>query len=92
MGIGSSLTATLPTIEPVALSRWLQRPGPFFTYRGDGSRVTTPLVYYGIPLVQAIVVVAIALTLLEGTVRLVALGIAGLQVVVAPQILKRALG
>lgn len=54
--------------------------------------MTTPLVYYGIPLVQAIVVVAIALTLLEGTVRLVALGIAGLQVVVAPQILKRALG
>lgn len=92
MGIGSSLTATRPAIEPVALSRWLQRLEPLFVCRIDAPHVTTPLVYYGIPLVQAVVVAAIALTLLDGTIRLVALGIAGLAVVVAPQILKRALG
>jgi hypothetical protein len=48
-------------------------------------------VYYGIPLVQAAVIVALALTVLEGTMRLVAFGIAALAVVVAPQILKRGL-
>jgi len=50
----------------------------------------SPLVRYGISLVNAAIVAVIALTLLEGTVRWVALGIAALEVVVTPQILKHA--
>ena len=45
---------------------------------------------YGIPLVSATVVAAVAFLFLEGTIRYVALGIAALEVVVAPQILKQA--
>jgi hypothetical protein len=58
----------------------------------DCQRVTSPIVHYGIPIAQAVVIVALAFTILEGTVRLVALGIAVATVVVAPQILKGALG
>jgi len=50
----------------------------------------SPLVRYGISLVNAAIVAVIAVTLLEGTVRWVALGIAALEVVVTPQILKHA--
>jgi len=53
--------------------------------------VTSPVVYYGIPLVQALVILALAFTVLDGTVRLAALGVAVLNVILAPQILKRAL-
>jgi hypothetical protein len=56
----------------------------------DGACVTNPIVYYGIPIVQAAVIVALAFTILEGTIQLVALGIAAVTVVVTPQILKRA--
>lgn len=54
------------------------------------SILQKPAVHYGVPLFNAAIIAAIALTLLDGTVRWVALGIAILEVVVAPQILKRA--
>jgi hypothetical protein len=54
------------------------------------SILQNPAVHYGVPLFNAAIIAAIALTLLDGTVRWVALGIAILEVVVAPQILKRA--
>lgn len=54
--------------------------------------MTSPLVHYGIPIVQAAVIAALAFTILEGTIQLVALGIAVVTLVVAPQILKRAQG
>jgi hypothetical protein len=54
------------------------------------SVLENPIVHYGVPIFNAAIIAAIALTLLDGTVRWVALGIAALEVVVAPQILKRA--
>ena len=54
------------------------------------SAFDSPAVRYGISLLNAAIVAAIALTLLEGTTRWLALGIAALEVVVTPQILKRA--
>ncbi|KZX49353.1 hypothetical protein [Haloarcula sp. K1] len=54
------------------------------------SPFENPALRYGIPLVSATVVAAVAFLLLEGTIRYVALGIAALEVVVAPQILKQA--
>ncbi|EMA15793.1 hypothetical protein BDK61_2781 [Haloarcula quadrata] len=54
------------------------------------SPFENPAIRYGIPLVSATVVAAVAFLLLEGTIRYVALGIAVLEVVVAPQILKQA--
>jgi hypothetical protein len=49
-----------------------------------------PAVRYGIALVNAAIVAIIAFTLLEGTIRWVALGIAALEVIVTPWILKHA--
>ncbi|WP_336358295.1 hypothetical protein [Haloarcula sp. CGMCC 1.6347] len=54
------------------------------------SPFENPVVRYGIPLVSATVVAAVAFLFLEGTIRYVALGIAALEVVVTPQILKQA--
>ncbi|EMA18953.1 hypothetical protein [Haloarcula argentinensis] len=54
------------------------------------SPFDNPAIRYGLPLVSASVVAAVAFLFLEGTVRYVALGIAVLEVVVAPQILKQA--
>jgi hypothetical protein len=54
------------------------------------SPFENPALRYGIPLVSATVVAAVAFLLLEGTIRYVALGIAVLEVVVAPQVLKQA--
>ncbi|AEM57788.1 hypothetical protein HISP_11205 [Haloarcula hispanica N601] len=54
------------------------------------SPFENPALRYGIPLVSATVVAAVAFLFLEGTIRYVALGIAALEVVVAPQILKQA--
>ncbi|AUG47968.1 hypothetical protein BVU17_10720 [Haloarcula taiwanensis] len=54
------------------------------------SPFENPIVRYGLPLVSATIVAAVALFLLEGTIRYVALGIAALEVVVVPQILKQA--
>ena len=54
------------------------------------SPFASPLVRYGMSFVSAAVVAVVAFTLLEGTIRYVALGIAALELVVTPQILKRA--
>ena len=54
------------------------------------SPFENPALRYGTPLVSATVVAAVAFLFLEGTIRYVALGIAALEVVVAPQILKQA--
>jgi hypothetical protein len=47
-------------------------------------------VRYGLSIINAAIIVALAFSLLEGTIRWVALGIAVLEVVVTPQILKQA--
>jgi len=50
----------------------------------------SPLVRYGIALPSAAVAVAIGFLVFEGTARLVAFGIAATEVLVVPQMLKRA--
>ena len=54
------------------------------------SIFASPAIRYGISFVNAAVIAIIAFTLLEGTIRWVALGIAVLEVIVTPQILKHA--
>jgi hypothetical protein len=54
------------------------------------SILQKPLVHYGLPAVSASIVVLIAFVLLDGTIQLAALGIAAVELLVAPQILKRA--
>ncbi len=54
------------------------------------SIFSSPVMRYGISLVNAAIIAVIAVTLLEGTIRWVALGIAVLEVIVTPQILKHA--
>jgi len=54
------------------------------------SILENPLVRYGLPAVNAIIIAAIAFVFLDGTMRWAALGIAALEVTVVPQILKRA--
>lgn len=66
-------------------------PRPVYRVPDGGPPRETPVVYYGIPVVRALIVVTMTLTLLKSTVRLVSLGIAGVQVVIALQILERAL-
>jgi hypothetical protein len=50
----------------------------------------SPLVRYGIGFVSALIPAAIALAFLDGTMQLLVLGIAVLDFVVTPQILKHA--
>jgi hypothetical protein len=50
----------------------------------------SPAIRYDISFVNAAVIALIAFAFLEGTIRWVALGIAALEVVVTPQILKHA--
>ena len=50
----------------------------------------SPAIRYGISFVSATVIALIAFAFLKGTVRWVALGIAALEVIVTPQILKQA--
>ncbi|MFB6252507.1 MAG: hypothetical protein ABEI27_12635 [Halobellus sp.] len=54
------------------------------------SAFESPVVRYGMSFVSAAAVAVVAFTLLDGTIRWVALGIAALELVVAPQILKQA--
>ena len=73
----------------------LQRVTTFFTTRQHNllhmsSILQNPLVHYGIPVMNAGIVVVVALTLLDGTMQLAALGIAAVEILVTPQILKRA--
>ena len=46
-------------------------------------------VRYGLGIINAAIIAVVALALLEGTIRLVVLGIALLEVVLTPQVLKR---
>ncbi|MFC5278428.1 hypothetical protein ACFPM1_06605 [Halorubrum rubrum] len=50
----------------------------------------SPTIRYGISFVNAAVIALIAFAFLEGTIRWVALGIAAIEVIVTPQILKHA--
>ncbi|MFB6298158.1 MAG: hypothetical protein ABEH56_06530 [Salinirussus sp.] len=52
--------------------------------------LANPIVRHGIGVTGAAVVAAVALLYLDGTVRLAALAIAALDLIVTPQILKRA--
>ena len=54
------------------------------------SIFASPAIRYGISFINAAVVALIAFAFLEGTIRWVALGIAALEVIVTPQILKHA--
>ncbi|ELZ95963.1 hypothetical protein C440_06722 [Haloferax mucosum ATCC BAA-1512] len=55
-----------------------------------GSPLSNPLVHYGIGLVSTAVILLIAFTVVEdSTVRWLMVGIAVLELVVTPQILKR---
>jgi hypothetical protein len=54
------------------------------------SILQNPVVHYGMPVMSAGIVVLVALTLLDGTMQLAALGIAAVEILVTPQILKRA--
>lgn len=49
-----------------------------------------PVFHYGIPLVNAVIVAVIGFTVFSGVARLFAFALAGVEVVVVPQILKRA--
>lgn len=53
------------------------------------SLLEKPIIRYGYPLVTAAIIVLIAFFLLDGTIRWIALGIAVLEIIVTPQILKR---
>ena len=54
------------------------------------SILERPVFHYGIPFVNAVIVAVIGVTVFSGIARLFALAIAGIEVVVVPQILKRA--
>jgi len=54
------------------------------------SILQNPVVHYGLPAINAVVIAFIAFVLLDGTVRLAALGVAAVEVLVVPQVLKRA--
>lgn len=51
---------------------------------------SNPAIRYGITFINAAIISVIAFTILDGTIRWVALGIAALEVVITPQILDRA--
>ena len=53
------------------------------------SVLERPVFHYGIPFVNAVIVAVIGFTVFSGIARLFALAIAGIEVVVVPQILKR---
>ena len=54
------------------------------------SPFENPVVRYGLSIISAAIIAVIAIALLEGTIRWVVFGIAVLEVVVTPQVLKRA--
>ena len=53
------------------------------------SILQNPVVHYGLPAINAVVIALIAFVLLDETVRLAALGVA-VELLVVPQVLKRA--
>jgi hypothetical protein len=54
------------------------------------SPFDSPVVRYGLSFLNAALIAGIAFAFLDGTVRWIALGIAVLEVVITPQILKHA--
>jgi hypothetical protein len=54
------------------------------------SMLERPMFHYGVPFVNAVIIAIIGLTLFSGVARLFALALAGMEIVVVPQILKRA--
>ncbi|WP_434522998.1 hypothetical protein [Halorubrum sp. AS12] len=54
------------------------------------SLLERPIVHYGVPLINASIIAAIGFTVFSGTERLVVLAIALVEVLVVPQVLKRA--
>jgi len=59
-------------------------------YKLMSSILERPAFHYGIPIIQAIIVAVIGFTMFSGVARLFALALAGIAIVVVPQILKRA--
>mgnify|MGYP000050092550 FL=1 len=49
-----------------------------------------PVFHYGIPLINAVIVAVVGFVVFSGLARLLALAIAVVEVIVVPQILKRA--
>lgn len=54
------------------------------------SILENPAFHYGVPILNAGIIVVIALTLLSGTVKWAALGVAAVEAIAVPQVLKRA--
>jgi len=54
------------------------------------SVLERPVFHYGIPFINAAIIAVIGFTVFSGVARLFVLALAGLEVVVVPQILKRA--
>jgi hypothetical protein len=54
------------------------------------SILQNPIVHYGVPAINAVIIAIMAFVLLDGAIQLAALGIAAVEIFVAPQILKRA--
>ena len=54
------------------------------------SILEQPVFHYGIPLINAVIVAVVGFVVFSGLARLLALAIAVVEVIVVPQILKRA--
>ena len=54
------------------------------------SMLERPVFHYGVPFINAVIIVIIGFTVFSGVARLFALTLAGMEIVVVPQILKRA--
>lgn len=54
------------------------------------SILERPVFHYGIPLINAVIVAVIGVTVFSGFARLFTLALAAIEVLVVPQILKRA--
>ncbi|ELZ45097.1 hypothetical protein C463_06745 [Halorubrum californiense DSM 19288] len=54
------------------------------------SILERPVFHYGVPFINAVMVAVVGFTVFSGVARLFAFALAGIEVVVVPQILKRA--
>lgn len=54
------------------------------------SMLERPVVHYGVPFVNAVIVAVIGFAVFSGVARLFAFVLAGIEVAVVPQVLKRA--
>ncbi len=53
-----------------------------------GSPYENPVVYYGVGLSSAMILAIVAFVLLEGTIRWIVMGLAVVEAVILPQLLK----